>query len=293
MTKFKQVQGPSQILDEIQLHQGQDMLFSSLSMEELQARLALVTYGFFDYDGTVVEENQWAKLQELMSDINKELERLDRTYYFQNKDQFGNSPFPGNDFWAIAEDTFNLSAFEAAYVTRSIGRLITDLVIRLQIENIGANMTVRQGIKELFEKLQRVHIISYGIEQVIMACIKANFLDAKVCGWRLIFEDNNKRLISNHPRYIVVTEVKGQIVQSIMKREGLKPEQTLGLGDSLGDIDMMQYGGLNGLIIPIKGAHKKLDMARNDYLFTIWKTGKLSFVIVGDTFNSLLEVMGK
>lgn len=273
-------------------HPGEELILSRLPERLLLERARQVEVGVLDFDGLMTTgKNHWQRLQELLPPELSQDEDRDRAWYFSGEDSFScPDPLP-NEWWLGADaDVYDRSAIEAAYSTRSIFRYREAGLTAVDLWKVGASIVPRDGTEALFARFpsgQR-HVVSFGIEQVILACLEAHNLEALVYATRLVFGPGG-RIRSTHPK-VMSGPMKGPVVREIMKRHGLRDAEVFAAGDSISDIEMMPEGGLNFLFMPSDDAYKRLADARLRSLGVMWK--KLVCVVVGNSLAPVAELLG-
>ncbi len=288
--KIIQVTRPEEILAMREQFAGEDVVFSRIPARTILERGRMVDTAIFDFDFTLTRvRSQWHQVQ--IAHLAGELadhEDRDRDFYYGGKPTWGNeSPYPKNDAWLTDAECRDTSSEQAAYGTRTIMRWVAAGITREQLRSVGAHIELRDGARELFEVVENRIVVSFGIEELIEACLDTNGLTAMVVANRL-FYDEEGRIRSHHP-YVVVNATKKLIARRLLERTNTPPEHVLCIGDSIGDIEMAPPFGLNVLLLPRDGVVGQIGKWRDGQLPQLWE--KVRAVVVSDSLRPVLEIV--
>lgn len=290
LPRVVEVHTPEEILRARDQYPEEDLICSRIPRHTLLQRGKMVDTGIFDFDFTLTgTRSQWHEVQiACLRGTAAEDEDRDRDFYYGGKPTWGGeSPYPQNDAWLKDAGCRDLSSEQAAYGTRTIMRWAMAGVTRSKLRKVGAKIALREGVADVFNEIERRVIISFGIEELIEACLEANKLSATVVANRL-FYDQRGRVRSHHP-HVVVNATKQLIARQLLAQARTPAEHVLCIGDSVGDIEMAPPFGLNILLLPRDTVSAQIGKWRDGQLPQLWD--KVRCVVISDTFYPVWELV--
>ncbi len=262
-----------------------DLLLTKESRQDIITAAQAVCFGVFDFDGTLNHRAQWMVLSDLMPDHIREEDESDVSWYLnlsQAQLKFDSAVHHPNWFHG-AHDARNQGALEGAMTSRAIDRFKRSGMTKTHLQEAGKLIRLREGVRELFELMESRAVISYGIEQVIQACLSHHGLTAAIAGTRLRF-DHQDRLCGYEPN-VVVSTTKPIALDRFQQLTNAALDELLIMGDSIGDAEMMREGAFNVLMIPHGEQHASMQNYRYQHLEHMWKKARL--VVISESILPL------
>lgn len=289
LPRFIEVQTPEEILAGRAQFPDEDLIFTRVPRQTLQHRGRIIDTAILDWDFTCTHvESQWQAVQRAcLTGVLAQDEDDDRAYYYGGKPVFPDSPHTQNDWWFSDDGTHDASSVQSAYATRTIMRWSMAGVTREDLLRIGAQQVLREGFSDVAEAVERMLIISLGIEELIQASLAHHGIHAQVAADRLIYYEDG-RIRTHHPR-VISGVVKGMVARRFLEVSSIPTEHVLCVGDSIGDIEMMPEGALNILLIPRSGVDRQISKWRDGHLPELWH--KVRAVVISDTFWPIWELI--
>ena len=225
------------------------LIISKYGFEEVLQRLRLVKHGALDFDGTVSPGSQWESVQRDLPEDVLAQEHKDRDWYFAQVDtgQTNGMTMDHPDWFHGTLLKDNRAAAEGAWSARSIGRYVQCGFTEEDFITAGKRVEIRDGIPELFDLLDQRVVISFGLQNVIEACLEHHGHPSPVAATRLLF-DAEGRLTGFHPN-VVVSSTKAAAVSRFLQLTGASEEEILATGDSVVDVTMMRDNSFNIWIV--------------------------------------------
>ena len=260
-------------------------LLSQLPPEDLLNRFKNVQYGIFDFDNTLVSDNQHINLRkhvdELPAFIDEEIiawmTRDDKTFLNIHPEEIWYSDQTNP---ALIEQALS----QAAFITKNVSDFINQRMSRNVIEYTGQHMKTRAGVKELFSSFKNTCIITYGFKQVVEAWAQSVDIKTTIAGLELIYDPRGK-IIAFHPGSLVTGVTKGLVAQRFRRKNNITEAGILTLGDSIFDITMMydHPQAVNALIIEPEQAVTRLNSFKTGVYKGFWE--KINTILIGNDFN--------
>lgn len=268
----------------------QNFILTKKSLEEVRMAAQQINFGVFDFDGTLNHRAQWSVLVDLMPDSIRLEDESDLEWYLGLSQQpIGfESPLHHPDWFHQHHDIRNQGALEGALTSRAVDRFKRGGMTRAHVRDAGLRIRLREGVQELFDLVPNRVVISYGIEQLIEACLTHHNLQASIAATRLRFDEQD-RLIGYEPN-VVVTTTKPVALDRFIQMTQASNEQLLVMGDSIGDVHMMREGSLNVLMLPCTDQTDVLRTYRQGHLEEMWD--ELSVVVLSEsllTFTNFFQ----
>jgi len=264
-------------------------LLCRLAPAEIMKQAARVKAGAFDFDGTLVTGSQWKSVEALMPAPLKAEQESIRNWYYAHTNN-GNElslPVTDPDWFHGTLIKGNRLVAEGAWIAESFRLFGKAGITEAQIKQVSFGISPREGALDLLNLFDPRVIISFGIEQVILAWAKHHGVPSAVAASRLQFDDRG--VVSGCHINLVASETKEFAADLFRKATGIHEEELLVLGDSVVDIAMMHPNGFNILIVPPSETDKRIADFRHNHLEAMWD--KLSLILISDSLLPLVELI--
>ncbi len=268
---------------------GQKNLFvTRFSEEELLHNASHVAHGVFDFDGTLNHRAQWMVMADLMPEPERQEDERDVQWYMSiSHEPVTVSSLTDRDWFLASYDRRNRGAIEGALTSRAVSRFMRAGFTKQHVQEAGTRIMLRQGVRELFDLMAHRVMVSYGLEQVIHACLDHHGLEAAVAATRLRF--NEAGVLTGYEPNVVVSSSKPAAVERFQTLSQARVDELLIMGDSIGDQEMMKEGALNVLMIPQTESDRYFDQFRQKHLAELWNS--VSTILIADELHPLAELL--
>ncbi|MFH1405344.1 MAG: hypothetical protein ABIH21_04590 [Patescibacteria group bacterium] len=251
-------------------------------------RLTVLEGAVFDFDDTLSTKNTWSDIRKTLRVpyLSMEEDDLDR-HLMRLRDPCDHLDVFSEDWWQRGFRLANLPTIEGAWLARCFDRFIQAGVHLKDLEVVGQQMPLREGSKLLLKLFAKKIIVSFGIAEVIRACLHHNDMRGiAIAATSLHADEQTGAIVGYNEDTLVTTATKKVVVDGFLETCNLEPEVVLAIGDSIFDIDMMPEGGCNIMIFPTsETGSKKMAAMRGGDVRKLW--GKLSAIVIGDSLLPL------
>ena len=268
---------------------GNPKFISTCPAAELQDRAGDLTEGAFDFCGTLVTGSQWRSLEALLPPESQQrgTDNINWIQEHRNGRLLEGGSLEDPDWFLGHIHPGNLDAADAALALIPIMLAEMAGVTIKAVEAAGAALPMREGADHLLNLFKDRTIVSFGIEQMIYAWLKQHDIKMTAVATRLGEDDEGR--VQGCLLNMVIASTKPLVVDRFRAITGSSPAQTLIIGDTIFDVDMMQEGTFNILIIPPAEADKRLAGFRNGTLSHMWP--KLTAILYSDSLMPLVELI--
>lgn len=266
-------------------------LLSCIPPEELIERMDRVRHGVFDFDDTLATGNQH---QELRSYLPKEISDfdLDVLNWILREDKSFQG-VPSEKFWwfdAQCHQSIKTAVIEAFFIGMNVGTMRALRISKSTIQMVSERMVAREGAGELFKRLQKTCIITYGFEEVVRLWAERLGIQTQISGVVFTYDDQDC-LTGACPSSLVVGQTKGFVAQDFRIKHEVVDQGILTLGDRPFDIEMMydHPRAVNALIFEPEQALTRFasfDISENRERFK-----RVSCVLISDSLQPLVDLL--
>lgn len=267
------------------------VLLTDWDEDDLAARAAGLKYGVCDFDGTLHVDNQWRAMDRHLP---PEMVAKDNTVYAAYR-AFRLAPKDGADIHACGpQSTAHLAAWETQWIERGMRTYRDGGLTEADLMDAGISLVPRDGAGDLLDLFFHRAVISMGIEPVIRAFLDAHgFSTPKRPVWvgasRVEFDPEGRILgcaLNAFPAALK-REVRDWFLRNVARWDG-NPDAVFALGDSAGDLELMERGrGLNAFVMPFPARDAHTEGYRDEHLADIVEIADV--VSVGDSLQPLAD----
>ncbi|MBU0646617.1 haloacid dehalogenase-like hydrolase [Patescibacteria group bacterium] len=269
----------------------QPFLLSCIPPEELIQRLAEVRHGIFDFDDTLATGNQHEELRKFMPEETSAFD-LEYLYWILGADKTFRGVRP-QEFWWFDPDnhkSIQTAVIEAFFVGMNVGTMRAEHIDQQIVEQVSAAMVAREGVPELFARLQHTCIITYGYEDVVKMWAERSRIKTHVSGIRLAY-DQNEKVAGAYPGSLIVGQTKGFAAEEFRTKFGINHHGILTIGDRPFDIEMFydDPSAVNALIFSPNKAKERFDSF--DIPANRERWNRVTCVLVSDSLQPLVDML--
>lgn len=285
-------------------------VISRVKRKELLQSLAQIKHGLFGFDNTLHTASQWAEIRRILGPEAKQLwqARMDEKP-INGQAVTQSNKLKGRILCMSPErqDYRDQAALQTMWTAKLIFAMKEAGVTREQLRSIAGHLPMRPGVREVFRKLAKTSIISWGLRDIIDAWLQANgiwqdFQHSSVrvleIGAAHLEYDGQGRVADVDSSSVVVNANKGRLASQFLDSYSLSEGVTLAVGDSIYDVDMMPFiriyrdssiSGVNVLILPPKVALENLNEFEKYQLERLWQ--HVTCLLIADDFYPLLSLI--
>ncbi|MBI2551659.1 hypothetical protein HYV73_04980 [Candidatus Uhrbacteria bacterium] len=252
-----------------------------------------------DWDGTFSPEIHWNRVKRGFSPEAKRADKESLEYIRgARKDFFGARE---GHWWVQKGSRHDQLVTEAAITAMSVHWMKEAGVKRSAFEAAGRSLALRDGVPEFFAYFEEVCVVSWGLADVLVPCLRHHGLHRKVSvaasEIRFAGGQDGGKIIDLDFRTVVVGANKDDAAERFIEKTSGDLSQYLIIGDSLWDLLMMAVGRRDGsegrsvnlLIHPPSDAKNETRFLTDDTIDRMWPT--LSGIYMSASFAPLTRLI--
>ena len=264
-------------------------IVSRLPLPDLKERVANLTSGMFDFDGTLTTGSQWEAISSLLPDDLRRRDEDVRFWYWNHRfdEDVPDTTMDDPDWFIEHMLEPNRLVVDGGWAAQTIMLYEKAEISREQIRKAMRTLPMRTGAFLLLRQFDHRVVISFGMEQPIQIWLRAHQINSPVAATRLIFNDDE--CVAGFHQNIVASSTKGLAAQRFRTITGVRNADCLVVGDSMADISMMHDDSFNVLIIPPSEMDKKLSSFREGNLGAMWNN--ITMILCSDSLMPLANLI--